>query len=310
MTTSHHAIPFFNPNEERTAQAYEQPQVERPISSNLLNTIEIVENNTEEDVEDSTQKSLEVDNNPNGNSIDTIKVADTSLSKLEGVNNLVDIEVPFRIELETADGDIQTITIPHLGTGNNATILTDEEVAIKSFSESTTLTTDILPTDTNAKSNHELYTIDNVTAKNPLKAIESPTKYKNDEINQSHALSSTILPVTHIAENKKYSLLRSNLASRRKRKKVCRLSRNQNEIDIIESHCNQGSLSFMPALKWLAGITEYINETMHYGCSGKPEPLIFQAPHEYFELLRSRISEACLSGKCFKFLKRKYYTVD
>ena len=66
----------------------------------------------------------------------------------------------------------------------------------------------------------------------------------------------------------------------------------------------------MPALEWLAGITENINETMHYGCSGKPDPLVFQAPQQYFELLRSRISEACISGNNFINLLYSRYNLN
>ncbi|KAH9503249.1 hypothetical protein Btru_068557 [Bulinus truncatus] len=47
------------------------------------------------------------------------------------------------------------------------------------------------------------------------------------------------------------------------------------------------SLSFQ---QWLASVTERINQTMHYGFSGNPDPLVFHAPQVFFDCLQQRIS--------------------
>ncbi|XP_015585458.1 uncharacterized protein C2orf42 isoform X2 [Cephus cinctus] len=47
------------------------------------------------------------------------------------------------------------------------------------------------------------------------------------------------------------------------------------------------SLSF---IKWLASITERINQTMHFQFDGKPDPLVFHVPQIFFDCLRERIS--------------------
>ncbi|KAK3725700.1 hypothetical protein RRG08_043114 [Elysia crispata] len=47
------------------------------------------------------------------------------------------------------------------------------------------------------------------------------------------------------------------------------------------------SVSFQ---QWLASVTERINQTMHYGFSGTPDPLVFHAPQLFFECLQQRIS--------------------
>ncbi|KAK7870501.1 hypothetical protein R5R35_002907 [Gryllus longicercus] len=43
-------------------------------------------------------------------------------------------------------------------------------------------------------------------------------------------------------------------------------------------------------LQWLASVTERINQTMHFQFSGKPEPLVFHIPQDFFDCLRERIS--------------------
>jgi len=43
-------------------------------------------------------------------------------------------------------------------------------------------------------------------------------------------------------------------------------------------------------IKWLASITERINQTMHFQFNGKPDPLVFHVPQTFFDCLRERIS--------------------
>lgn len=47
------------------------------------------------------------------------------------------------------------------------------------------------------------------------------------------------------------------------------------------------SFSFMT---WLGSVTERINQTMHFGFSGKPEPLVFHMPKLFFDCLMERIN--------------------
>nr|XP_053628222.1 uncharacterized protein C2orf42-like isoform X3 [Cherax quadricarinatus] len=50
---------------------------------------------------------------------------------------------------------------------------------------------------------------------------------------------------------------------------------------------NTASFSF---LSWLGSVTERINQTMHFGFSGKPEPLVFHMPKIFFDCLMERIN--------------------
>ncbi|XP_075936180.1 uncharacterized protein C2orf42 homolog isoform X2 [Anarhichas minor] len=42
--------------------------------------------------------------------------------------------------------------------------------------------------------------------------------------------------------------------------------------------------------QWLAGVTERIHQTMHYQFDGKPEPLVYHIPQEFFNALQQRLS--------------------
>nr|XP_004549989.2 uncharacterized protein C2orf42 homolog isoform X3 [Maylandia zebra] len=42
--------------------------------------------------------------------------------------------------------------------------------------------------------------------------------------------------------------------------------------------------------QWLASITERIHLAMHYQCDGKPEPLVYHIPQEFFNALQQRLS--------------------
>ena len=42
--------------------------------------------------------------------------------------------------------------------------------------------------------------------------------------------------------------------------------------------------------EWLSSVTERINLTMHYGCSGTPDPLTWLVPQSFFNALMERIS--------------------
>ncbi|CAJ1070437.1 uncharacterized protein C2orf42 homolog isoform X2 [Xyrichtys novacula] len=42
--------------------------------------------------------------------------------------------------------------------------------------------------------------------------------------------------------------------------------------------------------QWLAGVTERIHQSMHYQYDGKPQPLVFHIPQEFFNALQHRLS--------------------
>ncbi|GIY31863.1 uncharacterized protein C2orf42 homolog [Caerostris darwini] len=55
----------------------------------------------------------------------------------------------------------------------------------------------------------------------------------------------------------------------------------------LEAPSTTVSISFE---QWLASVTERINQTMHYQFSGSPEPLVFQVPQVFFDVLHKRLS--------------------
>lgn len=66
------------------------------------------------------------------------------------------------------------------------------------------------------------------------------------------------------------------------------VKRYQQPSNCSESVDEAGSnLSF---IRWLASITERINQTMHFQFDGKPDTLVFHVPQNFFECLRERIS--------------------
>ncbi|XP_011877928.1 PREDICTED: uncharacterized protein C2orf42 homolog [Vollenhovia emeryi] len=80
----------------------------------------------------------------------------------------------------------------------------------------------------------------------------------------------------------------SNLNSIELRKTKARsqiVKKYQNTYDDLDE-----SSTSLPFIKWLASITERINQTMHFQFDGKPDPLVFHVPQIFFDCLRERIS--------------------
>ena len=249
-------LPLLAGNEEDQAQDYGRSQFEKQSSSHILHTIELVEDPASENENTSiqaTQQAISGYQTPGLRNIMSSKTTHASLGKPQAQNNMVDIEAPFRIELETADGHIQTITLPQLGPGADSSILA-EEVIFKGLSKS-----------------------------------------QNSSENDTGLCSEQLQSRKDIYTMEKSKTTCSMGTQRKKFKSTEKQSRRMPHNKCVPNE----SCSLTPALEWLAGITENINETMHYSCSGKPEPLVFQATEKYFELLRSRISEACTNGKVF-----------
>ncbi|KAM9794260.1 uncharacterized protein C2orf42 homolog isoform X1 [Syngnathus typhle] len=52
---------------------------------------------------------------------------------------------------------------------------------------------------------------------------------------------------------------------------------------------DEGSMS-LSFYQWLAGVTERIQQTMHYQFDGKPDPLVYYIPQQFFNALQHRLS--------------------
>lgn len=61
------------------------------------------------------------------------------------------------------------------------------------------------------------------------------------------------------------------------------------QITEITDHIDETTTSFS-FIQWLASVTERINQTMHFQFDGKPDPLVFHIPQNFFDCLRERIS--------------------
>ncbi|XP_054714511.1 uncharacterized protein C2orf42 homolog isoform X2 [Uloborus diversus] len=101
----------------------------------------------------------------------------------------------------------------------------------------------------------------------PEDIFPSPKRKKND----SH--DANVLPL--MQENSVDKTIKSI-------KKGCNQSTKKQNLDEVTA-----SFTFE---QWLSSITEKINQTMHYQFNGNPDPLIFQAPQVFFEVLQQRIS--------------------
>ncbi|XP_037504108.1 uncharacterized protein C2orf42-like [Rhipicephalus sanguineus] len=66
---------------------------------------------------------------------------------------------------------------------------------------------------------------------------------------------------------------------------MCALT-SADKLRVVAPKHPEPSLSF---LQWLAGVTERINQTMRYDRPGRPDPLVFHVPHQFFECLQQRI---------------------
>lgn len=77
----------------------------------------------------------------------------------------------------------------------------------------------------------------------------------------------------------------NSIEPRKARAKPTILKKYQNSCENLDE--SNTSLSFV---RWLASITERINQTMHFQFDGKPDPLVFHVPQIFFDCLRERIS--------------------
>ncbi|XP_048507387.1 uncharacterized protein C2orf42 isoform X2 [Athalia rosae] len=77
----------------------------------------------------------------------------------------------------------------------------------------------------------------------------------------------------------------NSIEPRKPRAKPTMIKKYQNSSENLDE--SNTSLSFV---RWLASITERINQTMHFQFNGKPDPLVFHVPQIFFDCLRERIS--------------------
>ncbi|XP_046752590.1 uncharacterized protein C2orf42 homolog isoform X1 [Diprion similis] len=77
----------------------------------------------------------------------------------------------------------------------------------------------------------------------------------------------------------------NSIEPRKARAKPTVIKKYQNSCENLDE-----SNTSLPFIKWLASITERINQTMHFQFDGKPDPLVFHVPQIFFDCLRERIS--------------------
>ncbi|XP_035721986.1 uncharacterized protein C2orf42 homolog isoform X3 [Vespa mandarinia] len=128
-----------------------------------------------------------------------------------------------------------------------------------------------------------------------IKMIEKNALIQYDNGNISNSESGSIQPAVSIKRkrddknmNKLNATGLNNLSSiepRKSKAKPTIIKRYQNSCEDLDE--SNTSLSF---IKWLASITERINQTMHFQFDGKPDPLVFHVPQIFFDCLRERIS--------------------
>lgn len=139
--------------------------------------------------------------------------------------------------------------------------------------------------------------IDNSAVLNSgIKIIDKNTliHYNADSRNTSNSESNATQPMISTKRKRdekaacaNSSNLNLNSIESRKTKAKSQLVKNkyQNTCDDLdEANTN------LPFIKWLASITERINQTMHFQFDGKPDPLVFHVPQIFFDCLRERIS--------------------
>ncbi|XP_017793195.1 PREDICTED: uncharacterized protein C2orf42 homolog [Habropoda laboriosa] len=150
--------------------------------------------------------------------------------------------------------------------------------------------------DTNAildVNNMKLIDTNTVSSTSGVKIVDKNTLVQYDTGNLSSTESSSIQQPTSTKRKRDdkpstNTTSLNNLSSIEPRKAKTKLhivKKYQNPCeDLDEANIN------LPFIKWLASITERINQTMHFQFDGKPDPLVFHVPQIFFDCLRERIS--------------------
>jgi len=133
--------------------------------------------------------------------------------------------------------------------------------------------------------------LDNNLAHNGVKIVDrnSVVHYNNKNISNSEGnVTQPVISTKRKRDEKHINNSNLNLNSielRKTKTKSQIVKKYQNTCDDLD----EASTS-LPFIKWLASITERINQTMHFQFDGKPDPLVFHVPQIFFDCLRERIS--------------------
>jgi len=133
--------------------------------------------------------------------------------------------------------------------------------------------------------------LDNNVAHNGVKIVDrnSVLHYNNKNISNSEGnVTQPVISTKRKRDEKHINNSNLNLNSielRKTKTKSQIVKKYQNTCDDLD----EASTS-LPFIKWLASITERINQTMHFQFDGKPDPLVFHVPQIFFDCLRERIS--------------------
>lgn len=170
---------------------------------------------------------------------------------------------------------------------NNSHILKDNNIKILDPSTLKVLNASAVLDVTNAK------LVDNNIALNNrgVKIINRNAMIHNNK-NISTSESNTVQPTIstkrkrdekHMNNNSNLNL--NSIELRKAKTKSQIVKKYQNTCDDLDE-----TNTSLPFIKWLASITERINQTMHFQFDGKPDPLVFHVPQIFFDCLRERIS--------------------
>jgi len=133
--------------------------------------------------------------------------------------------------------------------------------------------------------------LDNNVAHNGVKIVDrnSVVHYNNKNISNSEGnVTQPVISTKRKRDEKHINNSNLNLNSielRKTKTKSQIVKKYQNTCDDLDE-----ANTSLPFIKWLASITERINQTMHFQFDGKPDPLVFHVPQIFFDCLRERIS--------------------
>ncbi|EFN86962.1 uncharacterized protein C2orf42 homolog [Harpegnathos saltator] len=170
--------------------------------------------------------------------------------------------------------DQATIDTKYNILNNSQYILNDNNIKILDASTLKVL-------DTNAMLSMNTKVVDNSTVlNNGIKIIDK---------NEISATTQPVVSSKRKRDEKSTSVNNLSLNSIEPRKtktksQIIKKYQNACHDDLDEANTN------LPFIKWLASITERINQTMHFQFDGKPDPLVFHVPQIFFDCLRERIS--------------------
>lgn len=243
-------------------------------SMNLDSTI--LPNNIVENIEVECDRTLLVDNNI-----------------MSQINNLEAINQDLQPDANKVMEDQTSIESKYNVLNNSQYILNDNNIKILN-----TGTLKILDANTILDVNN-IKLIDANTATSGVKVVDKNALAQYDAGNVSNTESSIMQQQQQPSSTKRKRDEKpaiataaaaglNNLSSiepRKAKAKVHIVKKYQNPCeDVDEANIN------LPFIKWLASITERINQTMHFQFDGKPDPLVFHVPQIFFDCLRERIS--------------------